>query len=245
MTKPKKKPVVKKDKLQAMNTPDNLLALAIEKGAGLEQLEKLLELRDRYEKTEAEKAFNLAMSGFQEECPVIQKKKVVKDKYGKIRYSFAPIGDIVSQIKKPLSNNGLFYDFTTKDADGCLDVTCTVTHEKGHSKSTSFKVPIGDEQYMTDVQKHGARMTFAKRYALCNAFGISTADEDIDAEETPKKPEAKLKPELNEKSDKWDDAVNALFKKSVTIAQLRKHYTLTKQNEVLLWEQVDNLKSSK
>jgi hypothetical protein len=41
---------------------------------------------------------------------------------------------------------------------------------------------------MTDQQKHGARVTFAKRYAFCNALGILTGDEDLDGAGTDKKP---------------------------------------------------------
>jgi len=33
---------------------------------------------------------------------------------------------------------------------------------------------------MSEVQKHGAAMTFAKRYAFCQVFGIMTGDEDTD-----------------------------------------------------------------
>jgi hypothetical protein len=40
--------------------------------------------------------------------------------------------------------------------------------------------------FATDVQKYGARVTFAKRYAFCNALGILTGDEDIDSKEDDK-----------------------------------------------------------
>jgi hypothetical protein len=62
-------------------------------------------------------------------------------------------------------------------------VECIVTHIDGHSQSSPFTVAIGAEQYMTDTQKMGARSTFAKRYAFCDAFGIMTGDDDTDAVE--------------------------------------------------------------
>jgi hypothetical protein len=171
--------------------PAYLLKLAIENKAELPALEKLMDLQERFRKTEAEKQFNIAMTNFQRNCPVIQKKKVVMDKYEKVRYKFAPIDDIIRQVKPVLSKENLFYDFDTEDSDGFIKVTCTVTHEKGHFKKAEFKVPIGKEDYMTDVQKYGARMTFAKRYAFCNALGITTADEDNDSGNTEKQKDVK------------------------------------------------------
>ena len=49
---------------------------------------------------------------------------------------------------------------------------------------------------MSDVQKYGARSTFAKRYAFCNAFGIMTGDDDTDGNtiEEEKKTPPQVKP---------------------------------------------------
>lgn len=161
-------------------SPSKLLEMAIEKGVDTDQLEKLLDLQERWEKTNAEKAFNLAMAKFQKECPVIEKKKIVRNRAGEERYRFAPIGDIIRQVKKLLAKHKLFYDFTTTHKDGFLTAICTATHENGHSKQASFTIPIGKEDYMTEVQKYGARRTFAERYAFCDVFGIATADTDND-----------------------------------------------------------------
>ena len=43
---------------------------------------------------------------------------------------------------------------------------------------------------MSDSQKYAGALTFAKRYAFCNAFGILTADEDIDGHAARPKPAA-------------------------------------------------------
>ena len=174
-------------KVEIKTNPAYLLQLAIEKGVDVQQLEKLLALQERWQKTQAEKEFNLAMSNFQKNCPVIKKKNAVKGKDGKERYKFANIGDIVAQTKDEISANKLFYDFKTEDSKEFMKIICTVTHEAGHSKSTDFTIPIGKEDYMTDVQKYGARLSFGKRYAFCNAFGITTGDEDTDAVATEKK----------------------------------------------------------
>jgi hypothetical protein len=43
-------------------------------------------------------------------------------------------------------------------------------------------VPLGNKtQIMSDTQVTAAALTFAKRYAFCNVFGILTGDEDNEA----------------------------------------------------------------
>jgi hypothetical protein len=164
----------------------NFIASAIEKGLPVETMEKLFALREKVKAEYAKEEFMRAMANFQKDCPIIEKKNAVKNKSGQVVYHFANLGDIVEQVKKPLGDNELSYDFVTEDLKDFLKVTCVVTHSLGHSKSSSFQIPIGTEAYMTDVQKYGARLTFAKRYAFCNALGILTNDEDIDAKENQK-----------------------------------------------------------
>lgn len=156
---------------------------AIAKGLPVETMEKLFSLREKVKAEYAKEEFMKAMANFQKDCPVIEKTNPVKNKSGQVVYHFANLGDIVTQVKKPLGDNGLSYDFVTEDLKDFLKVTCVVTHALGHSKSSSFQIPIGTEAYMTDVQKYGARVTFAKRYSFCNALGILTNDEDVDGKE--------------------------------------------------------------
>jgi hypothetical protein len=44
---------------------------------------------------------------------------------------------------------------------------------------------------MTAPQKVASALTFAKRYTLCNILGISTGDEDTDANDVNKEPDVK------------------------------------------------------
>lgn len=160
---------------------NGLLTLAIEKKVPVETLKELLEMSNQIKKQAAQEAFVKAMANFQKECPTIIKTKIVKDKSGNKRYSYAPIESIVQQVKTPLANNGLSYSLNVENDKDMMVVLCTIKHELGHSETTRFPVPIGKEEYMSDVQKYGARSTFAKRYAFMNALGIMTGDEDTDA----------------------------------------------------------------
>ena len=45
-------------------------------------------------------------------------------------------------------------------------------------------MPIDKDGFMNTPQKFASALTYAKRYAFCNAFGILTADEDDDTAKT-------------------------------------------------------------
>lgn len=167
------------------NQAEVLIAQAIQQGTPVETMEKLLAMRKELRAERAKEMFDKSMAKFQEECPVIEKKKVVNDKGGKERYKYATLDGIVDQVKGYIAKYDLSYSINVKQDEKFLTVVCTVKHKDGHSEESEFSVPIGNEQYMSEVQKYGARLTFAKRYAFCNAFGIMTGDEDNDALSVP------------------------------------------------------------
>jgi hypothetical protein len=176
---------------ESPNEIDSFISQAIAVNAPVETLERLFALHKEVKAEKAKELFITAMAKLQSELPIIEKTKVVKDKAGVERYRFAQFDSIIRQTKEIISANGFSYRFR-EEADGdILRAVCIVTHEAGHSEESPFTVNIGVEAYMTDVQKRGARMTFAKRYAFCNAFGIVTGDEDIDGTDADKKDEPK------------------------------------------------------
>ena len=160
----------------------SLIAQAVDKGAAVETMEKLMTLQELWEKNQAKKAFDEALSNLQKNLPVIQKTKKVLNKDGRtIRYQYAPIESIIEQIKELLANNNLSYKWEVENKEGFIKATSVITHIMGHSEASSFEVPIDKEGFMTAPQKYASALTFAKRYAFCNALGIATADEDTDA----------------------------------------------------------------
>lgn len=169
-------------KSQTPATIDGFITKAIESNAPIETMERLFELHKEVKKEKARADFVQAMANFQKDCPVIEKTKIVYNKDGKtVRYKFAPLDSIIEQIKEKLANNGLSYTWTVENKDGNISATAKITHVSGHSTVSTFTVPIDTEGYMTAPQKYASAQTFAKRYALCNALGISTGDEDTDA----------------------------------------------------------------
>jgi len=179
--------LVKKRKTEVVN----LIQQAIEKGSPVETMERLFDLQEKAKASQAREAFVVALAEFQSKCPVISKTVKVNNKDGTLRYQYAPLSSIVSQVKTILADNGLSYTWEVENKTGFIKATIKATHKFGHSEVSSFEIPIDSEGYMTAPQKYASALTFAKRYTLCNVFGISTGEEDTDATDVGKEPEAK------------------------------------------------------
>ncbi len=195
--------VPKKEQAIELN-PGLFMQQAIDKGVTPEIMEKFMNLYDRWEAKKAKKAFDEAMAGFQGECPIISKGKGVKNKDGSMRYHYAPLDEIVRQTSKIIARHGLSYTINAEVKENKVMATVTVTHEAGHSQASGFEVPLDADSFMNAAQKYGAALTYAKRYAFCNAFGILTGEPDTDAVGGEKESAifAKLKAAINKAEEK-------------------------------------------
>lgn len=160
----------------ATTSPAHLIEMAITQGAEVDKLERLMDMQERWERREAEKAFNRAISEFQFICPRIAK---TKQGHG---YKYATLGDIQAQIKDTARQCGISWRWETKEqTDERLTVNCIVTHVDGHSRSTESTTFIeAGNKMQSRTQMVGVATTYAQRYSLIGALGISTADEDMD-----------------------------------------------------------------
>lgn len=155
----------------------------------LQLIDKVEAIYRERQEAAAERAFYAALSAFQRECPVIKKKKAVYNKdRTTIRYYYAPLGDIVKQVGPLLAKHGLSYDFSDaevvpfedKAGGPFLKLTTNVHHSAGHSRGFPFLALIEDNDFMNPTQQAGSSNMYAKRYGFCNAFGILTAEDDLD-----------------------------------------------------------------
>lgn len=159
-----------------------LIAQAIDKNVSVETMERMLAMAERVQAEQARNDFIIARSKFQAECPTIKKTHEVKNNSGKVLYRYAKIEDIVEQVSPFLEKYGFSHSFDTQIENNQITVTCTAQHRTGHSEKSSFPVPIESQAFMNDAQKAGTASSYGKRYSFCNVFGITTADEDDDAQ---------------------------------------------------------------
>jgi hypothetical protein len=165
-----------------VDNPMSILAgMAATGNLPLEQMEKLMNLRDRMEADKAKKEFLKAKSDFQADCPIIEKTKSGWNN----NYKYAPFEAIIKQIKNILKSYGFSYTFHQKQTEKNIEVTCTLYHISGHEEKTSLTAPWDDSGGKNVIQSIGSTVTYLKRYTLLDILGIGTADSDDDGKSYP------------------------------------------------------------
>lgn len=169
--------------LQPVTDPMQLVALALEKGADPDRLEKLIALQERWERNRAAERFADAITAFQRECPQITERKPG----GGGKYKYAPFEAIFAVIQPLLSRHGIALTFTTRWMDRGLEATCRVrvgTHAEETTVAVRAPGPITTKDgssVVNDTQLDGQALSYAKRYAVCAALNIVCTGEDNDA----------------------------------------------------------------
>jgi hypothetical protein len=153
-------------------TPMDMLSHAVERGADLDMIEKLMNLQERWEASQARKAFDEAISAAKADIPPIERTgKGHNDK----RYAtFAAIAKVVDPI---ISQHGLSYRFRTTQGDR-ISVTCILSHKSGHFEETTLSGPPDASGSKNAIQAIGSTLTYLQRYSLVQMLGLAAADDD-------------------------------------------------------------------
>ena len=170
-----------KEIVKVGTTPATLLELAVEKGADVDKLEKLMELKMRWEANEAKKAYVVAITAFKASPPKIGKDKTVSFGAGKTSYKHASLAHVTEIINIALSEHGLSASWTTSQ-NGEVTVTCKITHILGHSEETTLKAPADTSGSKNAIQAIGSTISYLQRYTLLSLTGLATSDMDDDAQ---------------------------------------------------------------
>lgn len=159
-------------------SPIEMIAQTLAKGGSLDNLEKLLEIQERYEANEARKAYHKAMSAFKENPPVIDKDKKVS--FGTTKYNHASLSNVTKKINAALSKHGLSASWSMKQDNGGISVTCKITHEQGHSEQTTLSAQPDKSGSKNEIQQIGSTISYLERYSLLALTGLATDDADDD-----------------------------------------------------------------
>ncbi len=157
-------------------------------------------------------------------------KKDAKNPF--FKSSYASLSNILDSIKEPLIESGLsILQFPTGD----YGLTTILLHESGeYLKSEYTMKPVKD-----DPQSRGSAITYARRYALASILSLNIDDDDDGNTATyggknPQEAEDNNKSWLNKGSKDFDNAKEKLAAGKITIADVRKHYKVSKEVESLL-----------
>lgn len=202
-------------------TPAALVALAVEKGANVDQLERLMALQERWEATEARKAYVTAFSAFKAEAVTILKNRGVTD--GPLKGKrYAELFSVVNAVTPALSKHGLSAAWkVTKDEKDWIEVTCTITHVLGHSEAVSMAGPPDTGGAKNAIQARASTITYLERYTLKAACGLAEQGDDTDGNTTGNRMDEKPLADFLAAIDAADsiEALQAIFGKAWKAAE--------------------------
>lgn len=159
-------------------TPMGLLQMAVSQGADIDKLAKLMDLQERWEANEARKAFTAAMAKFKAHPPRISKNKHVK--FGNTEYDHATLDNVTGPITAALSAVGISHKWSVEQTGPEISVSCVLTHERGHSETTTLRSGADSSGSKNSIQAIGSAITYLQRYTLLAATGMAAAGTDND-----------------------------------------------------------------
>lgn len=169
------------------NSPMDMMLAAMGKGASLEQVEKMMDLQERWERREAEKAYSAAFAAFKAEAVQILKTTVVAD--GPLRgNAYAQLHTVVDAVTPALSRHGLSSSWKlTRDEKDWIEVTCSLKHVGGHFEVVSMGGPPDNGPGRNAIQSRASTVSYLERYTLKAICGVAEGGDDNDAAGTEEK----------------------------------------------------------
>lgn len=158
----------------ATPTPSDLLRLAIDKGADLDRLERLMDLQAKWEAGQARKAFTAAMADLKSRNLTVRKDKSVS--FSGTAYTHASLAEVVETVVRHMADAGLSHRWTIKQDGKQITVACVITHELGHSESVEFTAAPDDSGKKNAIQQVASTITYLERYTLMAACGLAARD---------------------------------------------------------------------
>jgi hypothetical protein len=162
-------------------TPMQMLNTALERGAGMDVLEKLMTLQERWEANQARKAFDEAMAAAKAEIPPIFKNRTVDftSQKGRTHYKHEDLAEIARTVNPILGKHGLSYRFrTSAEVNQPVSVTCVVSHRLGYYEENTLHGPRDESGNKNSLQAIGSTLSYLQRMTLKAALGLAATEDD-------------------------------------------------------------------
>jgi hypothetical protein len=153
-------------------TPMALIERAMQNNAGMDVIEKFMDMQERWDRTQARKAFDEAIAMAKAEIAPIQRNAT-----GHNSKKYADFAAIAVAVDPILSKFGLSYRFRTVQGDR-INVTCILSHKAGHFEETTLSGPADTSGNKNAIQAIGSTLTYLQRYSLVQMLGLAAAHDD-------------------------------------------------------------------
>lgn len=194
-------------------SPMQMLALAVERGDGIEQLKQLMDLRDRWEATEAKKAYVEAFANFKRNMPDVIKDMLNKQ-YGS---DYSSLANLVNTVNRVLGEYGLNATWDPVVKDNVVTVTVIMTHVGGHEQRVTLCGPPDTSGQKNPLQQIKSTLTYLEGATFQAITGVvaRSASKDDDGNGSGGKPEA----EAPEGYENWKADMIALADEGIAKLQ--------------------------
>lgn len=174
------------------NPYERMLETIVNRGGDMEALGKMMDLKERWDASEARKAFNVAFAEFKAEAiTVIKGTKVTAGPLSGTKY--ANLFDITIATAGPLAKHGLTTAWkVTKDEPALMEVTCVLKHSAGHFETVSMSGAPDTGPGRNAIQARGSIKTYLEKYTLTAILGIASTDQDDDGAGANKSKDTKV-----------------------------------------------------
>lgn len=153
-------------------TPMEMLGRALERGADISVLEKLMDLQDRHERNQAKKAFDAAIAEAKAKI-----KPIKKNREGHNNKRYADQAAYANAVDAVLAEHGLTYRYRASQEDK-IHVTCVLSHREGYSEETTLSGLPDASGGKSGMHALGSTLTYLQRYSLTLALGLAAAEDD-------------------------------------------------------------------
>lgn len=165
-------------------SPSHMIQIALQQDLDIEKLEKLIQLKERFEVAEAIKQYNVSMSDVHRKMPSVAKT----EKNNQTSSLYASLSGIINTAKPIYSEEGFAVSFYEEDSklEGHVRICVDLTHRSGHHKTYHYDMPLDGKGIkgnvnMTAIHAKASSMAYGRRYLMCMVFNIPTGDDDGNA----------------------------------------------------------------
>lgn len=154
-----------------------LLGVALERGATVETLERLLALQERFQQQQAQCALNRALLEFKMAAPKIVKSASASIRPG-VTYRHAVLSEIVDVLTPALARCGLSFYWQIRQEGGAVVVRCALRHVDGAEIDTEMAGQADTSGQKNAIQAIASTVTYLQRYTLLALTGLAAGEDD-------------------------------------------------------------------
>ena len=141
-----------------------ILAMARDDSLDIDKLQALLEMQQKMAIRDAEIEFARALARLSAKLPQVPRNGRVSLGQGKGGYPFAKWEDMDKIIRPLMAEEGFVLSFDSKISPNGPEITGTLLHKDGASRSATMTLPIDGGAGRSAIQAMGSTLSYGKRY---------------------------------------------------------------------------------